>query len=181
MRERILRSLAASAMLFVLQMAAFGQITGSIAGNVIDANGAAVPNATVVITGESGQEFTVVTNESGGYRVPALGSGLYTAVVTASGFKRSLVEKVKVDVGTPTTVNVSLQTGDVSESVTVTGSGGEVLQTQTATVGTTITGRQITETQLRRVMHWTLSAFCRAPPRWAGLGPLRLTDCRKAA
>lgn len=146
MRERILRLLAASVIVFVLQLTVIGQITGSIAGTVVDANGAAVPNATVVITSEIGQEFTAVTNESGLYKVPALSSGLYTVVVSASGFKKSLVEKVKVDVATPATVNVSLQTGDVSESVTVTGNGGEVLQTQTTTVGTTITGRQIIET-----------------------------------
>lgn len=146
MRERTLRLLAAGVLVVVFQLTALAQITGSIAGTVVDPNGAAVPNATVVITSEGGQEFTVVTNENGGYRVPALGSGLYTVVVSSSGFKRSLVEKVKVDIGTPTTVNVGLQAGDVSESVTVTGAGGEVLQTQTATVGTTITGRQITET-----------------------------------
>ncbi len=148
MRERILRLLAASVILVVFQLTALAQITGSIAGNVVDANGAAVPNATVVVTGENGQGATVVTNDSGGFRVPALGSGIYQVVVTSTGFKRVLVEQVKVDVGTPTTVNVSLQTGDVSESVTVTGSGGEVLQTQTATVGTTITGRQILETPI---------------------------------
>ncbi len=146
MRELIPRLLAASVMVVVFQLAALAQITGSIAGTVVDANGAAVPNASVGVTGESGQEFTVVTNDSGGFRVPALGSGNYTVIVSASGFKRSLVERVKVDVGTPTTVNVSVQTGDISESVTVTGAGGEVLQTQTATIGTTITGRQILET-----------------------------------
>ncbi len=148
MRESTLRLLAAGVLVVVFQLTALAQITGSIAGTVIDANGANVPNATVVITGEGGQEFTVVTNESGGYRVPAVASGVYNVVVTSAGFKRSLVEKVKVDVGTPTTVNVTLQTGDVSESVTVTGAGGEVLQTQTATIGTTITGRQITETPI---------------------------------
>ena len=113
MRERILRLLAASVILVVFQLTALAQITGSIAGNVVDANGAAVPNATVVVTGENGQGATVVTNDSGGFRVPALGSGIYQIVVTSTGFKRVLVEKVKVDVGTPTTVNVSLQTGDV--------------------------------------------------------------------
>lgn len=148
MRERTSRLLAASALLVVLHWTTLAQITGSIAGTVVDSNGAAVPNATVVVTSDSGQEFTVVTNDNGSYRLPALGSGVYTLIVTSSGFKRSLVEKVKVDVGTPTTVNVSLQAGDVSESVTVTGSGGEVLQTQTATVGTTITGRQISETPI---------------------------------
>ncbi len=146
MRDRTLRLLAAGVLIFVFQLVTLAQISGSIAGTVADANGAVVPSATVVVSGESGQQFTVSTNSSGGYRVPALNSGIYTVAVTAPNFKRTLIERIKVDVGTPTTVNVALQTGDVSESVTVTGSGGEVLQTQTATVGTSITGRQISET-----------------------------------
>ncbi|MEO8650565.1 MAG: carboxypeptidase regulatory-like domain-containing protein, partial [Acidobacteriota bacterium] len=125
----------------------FAQTTGSVAGTVTDANGAAVPNATVIVRSESGQEFTVVTGESGSFRIPAVGSGLYTVTTTSPNFKRSVVEGVKVDVGLPSTVNISLQPGDINETVTVTG-GGEVLQTQTATVGTTITGRQILETPI---------------------------------
>lgn len=136
---------AALFILAVCQAVAFSQTTGSIGGTVVDVNGAVVPNATVVIKGEGGQEFTVVTNDSGGFRVPAVGSGLYSVTTTATNFKTSIVENVKVDVGTPTTVNVLMQTGEVSETVVVTG-GGEVLQTQTASVGATITGRQILET-----------------------------------
>lgn len=134
--------------LFVLafcQAVSFAQTTGSITGAVVDANGAVVPNATVVIKGAGGQEFTVVTNDNGIYRVPSVASGVYSVTTTAPNFKRSVVEDVKVDVGLPSTVNITLQTGEVSETVVVTG-GGEVLQTQTATVGSTITGRQIVET-----------------------------------
>lgn len=148
MRDRTLRLLAAGVLIFVFQLVTLAQISGSIAGTVVDANGAVVPSATVVVSGAGGQQFTVSTNSSGGYRIPALNSGLYTVTVSAPNFKRTLVENVKVDVGVPTTVHVTLQTGDVSESVTVTGAGGEVLQTQTATIGTTIQGRQIVDTPI---------------------------------
>ncbi|MEQ1762688.1 MAG: carboxypeptidase regulatory-like domain-containing protein [Pyrinomonadaceae bacterium] len=131
--------------LFACQAFVFAQTTGSITGAVVDANGAAVPNATVIVKGTGGQEFTVVTNDNGIYRVPSVASGVYSVATTAPNFKSSGVEDVKVDVGLPSTVNVTLQTGEVSETVVVTG-GGEVLQTQTATVGSTITGRQIIET-----------------------------------
>ncbi|HQU92442.1 MAG TPA: carboxypeptidase-like regulatory domain-containing protein, partial [Pyrinomonadaceae bacterium] len=144
--KRLAMSLAGA--LFVLlacQAFVFAQTTGSVNGAVVDANGAVVPNATVVIKGTGGQAFTVVTNNSGIYRVPAVASGMYSVTATAPNFKRSVVEDVKVDVGLPSTVNITLQTGEVSETVVVTG-GGEVLQTQTATVGSTITGRQIVET-----------------------------------
>jgi hypothetical protein len=138
---------AALVMCVLFQTLAYSQTAGSIAGTVVDTNGAVVPAATVVIRSQSGQEFTVVTNDSGSYRVPSLGSGIYTVTTTAPNFKRSVVENVKIDVGLPTTVNVTLATGEISETVVVT-SGGEVLQTQTATVGSTITGRQITETPI---------------------------------
>lgn len=121
--------------------------TGAIAGTVIDVNGAVVPNATVTIRGESGQEFTATTAENGTFRVPAVSSGFYTVTITAANFKTSVVGNVKVDVGLPTTVDATLEAGSVSEVVTIE-SGGEVLQTQTATIGTTITGRQITETPI---------------------------------
>jgi hypothetical protein len=58
--------------------------------------------------------------------------------------KKAVVTDVKVDVATPATVNITLEVGSAEEVVTVVG-GGEVLQTQTATVGTTLTGRQITD------------------------------------
>lgn len=126
---------------------ASAQTTGSIAGTVADTNGALVPNATVTIKGQSGQEFTATTNENGTYRVPAVGSGLYTVTITTSGFKKAVFSNVKVDVGLPTTVDAKLEVGNVEQVVEVT-TGGEVLQTQTATVGTNIQGRQITETPI---------------------------------
>ncbi|MBA4122490.1 MAG: carboxypeptidase regulatory-like domain-containing protein [Acidobacteria bacterium] len=135
------------AMLFIGQFAVEAQTTGSIAGTVIDQNGAVVPNATVTVTGEGGQEFTVTTSENGTYRIPAVANGIYTVSVTSTGFKKSIVSNVKVDVGSPTTVDSTLEVGDVAQTVEIT-SGGEVLQTQTATIGTTITGRQITETPI---------------------------------
>ena len=128
------------------QMAIQAQTTGSISGTVVDQTGAVVPNATVTVKGESGQKFTAVTSENGTYRIPAVASGLYTVTVTTTtGFKTAVVSNVKVDVGTPTTVDATLEVGGKAEVVEVS-SGGEVLQTETATVAATITGRQISET-----------------------------------
>lgn len=139
--------MAASAGVFVFSLAVMAQTAGSIGGTVSDTNGALVANATVVVSSVGGLQFTVVTNDNGIYRVPSVAAGQYTVAVSAPNFKRTLVENVKVDVGLPTTVNATLEAGEVTETVTVT-SGGEVLQTQTATIGTTITGRQITDTPI---------------------------------
>ncbi len=133
--------------LLLSQAVIYAQTTGSITGTVVDQTGAVVPGASVVVKGEAGQEFTATTNSSGYYNVPSVASGFYTVTVTASNFKTSLVQNVKVDVGTPATVNPVLEAGRIDETVVIT-SGGEVLQTETATVGTNITGRQITETPI---------------------------------
>lgn len=143
--RRILSCLTVLLLIFSYQSAVQAQTTGSIAGTIIDTNGAVVPNATVTVKGESGQEFTATTSSNGTFNIPAVQNGFYTVTVTATGFKTSVVSNVKVNVGTPVTVDTALEVGAVGETVEIT-SGGEVLQTQTATVGTNIQGRQITET-----------------------------------
>jgi hypothetical protein len=147
MNNRLATWVAALAVILVANLALFGQTTGSIAGTVTDSNGAVVSGAKVTVTAASGSEFNVATNENGVFRVPALSVGLYSVTITGANFKKTIIENVKVDIGLPTTANAVLEIGNVSETVTVTG-GGEVLQTQTATVGTTITGRQIKETPI---------------------------------
>jgi hypothetical protein len=147
MKVKILGLVAVLAFLTAVPILVNAQTTGSIGGTVLDANGAAVPNATIQIASESGKKFTAVTTSEGTYKVPAVETGLYTITATANGFKKSVVTQVKVDVGTPATANIVLQTGDVSETVTVAG-GGEVLQAETASVSSTITGRQIIETPI---------------------------------
>lgn len=133
--------------LLLAQSAIYAQSTGAIAGTVTDPNGSVVPGAAIKVKGEAGQEFNAVTNDGGGYRIPSVATGNYTVTVTATGFKTSTFTNVKVDVGTPITVDVRLEIGSVGEIVEIS-SGGEVLQTQTAAVGTTITGRQILDTPI---------------------------------
>jgi hypothetical protein len=135
--------------LFMCQIAIHAQ-TGSISGQVTDTTGAVVPGATVTIKGEAGQEYTTTTNSDGAYTVPGVGAGTstYTVSVSAPNFKTYIIKNVKVDVATPATVNAYLEAGKIDETVVV-ASGGEILQTETATVGTTITGRQILETPIQ--------------------------------
>src|ERR1051326_9214420 len=119
---------------------------GSIVGTVTDPHGAVVASATITTKNNAtGLERTTTAAENGSFSVPQIPIGVYTVTVQAtSGFKKAEITNVKVEIGTPATVNVVLELGNPQETVTVVG-GGEVLQTQSATVGTTITGRQITE------------------------------------
>ena len=57
--------------ILVFSQLANAQTTGSISGTVIDLNGAVVPNATITVKGQSGQEFTATTSGNGTYNIPA--------------------------------------------------------------------------------------------------------------
>lgn len=127
-----------------------GQVTSTstISGTVLDTSASVVPGAAVSVQNEAtGVVFRVVTNTNGTFSVPALPSGNYTVTVDAKGFKQSQVHNLKLDVGVPTDVQVKLEVGSQTETVTVQGEGA-ILQTQSAAVTTTLQGRQIVEVPL---------------------------------
>src|SRR5687767_11282648 len=73
---------------FIAAPAAAQSITGTILGNVTDADGLALPGATVTATNtETGATRTVVTDSEGSYLISALQIGLYRVDVTMSGFR----------------------------------------------------------------------------------------------
>lgn len=116
-----------------------------ISGTVMDATGAVVPNADVVIkNNDTGAEFKLKSKEDGAFILASLPLGVYTVMTTAPGFKTTTVTGVKVVVGDTVNVEVRLETGAATESITVTG-GAEILQKESTTIGATITGRQISE------------------------------------
>jgi hypothetical protein len=147
----MLRFLALAIFLAVSGSASFGQsgATAPLSGLVLDQSGAVVSGAVVVVKNNAtGAEFTVTTATNGTYTVPALGAALYSVTVEAAGFKKVVLQDVKIDVGVPATANVTLEIGERSESVVVQGAG-EVLQTQTANITTTVQTKQIAELPLQ--------------------------------
>ena len=110
-----------------------------------DSSGAAVPNATVTITniGTNVSE-TTKTNESGNYNQTRLIPGTYRVKVEASSFKSAIIETVVVNVDTSSTVNVTLQAGQVTEQITIT-ADAPLLKTDRADVATTFESRQISD------------------------------------
>ena len=116
--------------------AAFAQDTltsGSISGEVVDSNGGVVPGVTVKLTTPTG-ERTTATSDSGHYEFSNLVPGSnYKVRVEKEGFKVAEVTNVIVLVGKSTNANVTLQAGNISEVVTVTGGGEGIDQGSTAT------------------------------------------------
>jgi hypothetical protein len=129
-----------------LAATAGAQVTTSLlTGTVLDPQGAAVPRAGVsVVNPETGTRYETATNERGEYAVPSIPPATYRVAVTAPGFRTAVVTDVKIETGVPATVNVSLEVGTLAETVEV-AAGAEVLQTTTATVSSTLVGRQINE------------------------------------
>jgi hypothetical protein len=112
-----------------------GQILyGSIVGDVIDAAGAVVPAAGVTIVHqETNQSRSTTTNPAGQYTFPTIATGTYTVTVTAPGFRTATQREVAVTVNSQTRVNIQLEVGAVTESVTVSATG-VTLQTDRAEV-----------------------------------------------
>src|SRR5215471_11338624 len=120
--DRLMRIILIAVMLFVAVVTVVAQTNkGGISGNVVDANGAAVPGATVTVTNlGTGQKVTVTTSETGSYTVQSLDPVIYNVVVEAKGFKKAILDKVKVDTASTAPGNVQLETGSVAEQVVVT-------------------------------------------------------------
>lgn len=145
-----LRVLFAFAALLSFSVVAMSQaITGSILGTVKDANGAIVKGATVTITNSDTKLAvrTVTTNDDGEFSAPLLPAGNYDVAVEASGFKKHVDERVKLNANERRTVDAALQPGNVSETVTVT-SGALQVDTQSATASNVISGEQAVQLSL---------------------------------
>src|SRR5687767_2028614 len=121
-----------------------GGATSSITGVVADSGGGVLPGATVVITSNAtGTKYEAVANASGAYSVPALSAGLYTVTVTLQGFRTSVINDVRVQLGIPTTLNATLDVGELAETITVSGASAELINTLTPAVTATLNVDQI--------------------------------------
>lgn len=128
---------------------AYAQLdTASIVGTIRDSSGAVLPGVTVSATLEDASvTSTVVTNTAGQYVFPSLRIGRYSIAAELQGFKRAVQAGVQLRVQDRQEVNFAMAIGNVSEEVLVRGRG-EVLQTQSADIGTVIEARQINDLPL---------------------------------
>lgn len=131
----------------LFQRIADSNSTGSIAGVVTDANGAVIPNATVIATNTViGVSRTVSTNADGQFLITNLAAGTYVLKVEATGFKNVILQSIPVKANATAQADVVLDTGDVSATVEVT-SGAESIDTTNASLS--VNGaRQITSLPL---------------------------------
>ncbi len=121
--------------------------TASIQGTIVDATGAAIPNAKVTLTNtETGTSRTTASDGAGLYSLPNVAVGPYSLSVEAAGFQ-GFTQKGILEVGNNTQVNPSLAVGSSSEHVEVQAQG-TTLETETSSFKQVIDQKRITEMPL---------------------------------
>ncbi|MGH9658927.1 MAG: carboxypeptidase-like regulatory domain-containing protein, partial [Bryobacteraceae bacterium] len=116
-----------------------------ILGRVADNSAAVVPNVDVRATNAAtGVSATAKTNASGNYILPYLLPGAYTLSAELTGFKRFVREGVRVRVSEMTEVNLTLEVGQVTETVEITAES-PLLDTSTSGLGQVIDTRRVME------------------------------------
>ncbi len=121
---------------------------GGISGAVTDAKGAPIAGASVTVVNKgTNQTVTAVTTESGIFTFSSLDPVVYSVRVEAPNFKKTVVENIKVDTSTTSTINVLLEAGGVNEQVTVE-ADLQTVNTESGTTSQTITERQLRDLPL---------------------------------
>ncbi|MBV8857988.1 MAG: carboxypeptidase regulatory-like domain-containing protein [Acidobacteria bacterium] len=121
---------------------------GSISGTVLDPQGAAVPNAEVVIEEETTrQKRTVRTAADGTYSAESLPVGRYSVSTSPQGFKRTVATGIEVHVSERVVADIKLEVGAVTETVTVTGAA-QLVETESGRVSSLVSEKQVTELPL---------------------------------
>ncbi len=144
-----LRYLLVSASVLLLSTVALAQRDlGTVTGTIVDAQGAAVPNAKITITEEgTGVAYNTVTTAAGAYTEPAMHPGTYNIRVEAPGFQVAEQKGIVVNPGAPVSVNLTLQVGNASQTIEVTAQA-PLLQTESPAIGENLNASQITQVPL---------------------------------
>lgn len=129
---------------------ASAQVTaGGIRGVVADPTGAVIPGAEVTATNiATGQSASTQTTEAGVYVLGNIPVGDYDVSVESPGFKRYSQTGVNVATATTSTINVTLDLGEVTETVTVEGSALPLMQTDNSEISTVMERKMVVDLPL---------------------------------
>jgi outer membrane receptor protein involved in Fe transport len=127
--------------------------TGSIGGQVLDSQGLALPGATVSVAAAQGTQ-TFTTDSQGRFFAPFLTPGKYTVRVELQGFK-PVERTIEVRLGQRAEANLTLNVGNLTETVEVTG-GHAVVDTTSTTVGANIDTQMLARLPVNRTLADTL-------------------------
>lgn len=133
-----------------LSVAVHAQVvtTGNISGTVRDAQGAGIPDAEITLVEQGkGYSRTVRSDDQGFYVASILPAGVYMIATSPPGFKKTVAEAVTLHVSESRTVNLQVEVGAVSETVTVS-SEANLVETRSGEVSSLVSQKQVTELPL---------------------------------
>ena len=136
--------LALTSLLLVPFVALAQTDQGRIVGTLVDANGALVSGANIVVTNDrTGEERTAVSSIEGTFGVPALKASDYTVTATGQNFAPSRVTGIQLSVGQELKLNITLKTSEVTASIDVVAGAEAATDTSSARMGATVTQREV--------------------------------------
>jgi hypothetical protein len=154
--KSFLRFFVASVLITLAAPALAQEFRATVTGRVTDTTGGAMPGVTMTVTNTVTNEVaTTTTNAEGLYSLPFLRPGVYKITAQLSGFRRH-EQTLQLEVGQSQTVNIALQIGNMTETVTVT---AEAIEATKADRGMVIDKERITELPLNARNPFMLSTL----------------------
>src|SRR5436190_6384636 len=153
-RRMVVILLAVGALALTASFVSAQILYGSITGLAKDAQGAAVPGATVTIVNrETNLTRDTVTGPDGSFTVNNVLPGPYDVKLSLTGFREAIRTNVPVTIGQISRVEMTLEVGALTETVTV-ASEAQLLQTDKADVHTELKSDAITSMPLNRFRNY---------------------------
>ena len=138
-----IRGILVGAILLLAAANAWAQVTAQINGTVADSSGAVLPGVTVVaIQTDTGFRREAVTDERGAFALLNLPIGPYRLEATLAGFRSFAQTGIVLQVNSNPVINVTLQLGELSETLTVEGQA-PLVETRNPAIGQVITNEQV--------------------------------------
>jgi hypothetical protein len=140
----VVRVITCAFFLLLFLGSANAQFKAGIQGTVTDAGGGLVPEAKITLLNtETGKSQETTSSDEGFYRLSGLAPAKYKLTVEKAGYKQAVFDNVAVNAEAVQGIDVTLETGDVSATVTVTEQTSETLQTENANVDKAITTQEV--------------------------------------
>ncbi len=147
MKNRMFSFLATCGMAVVwlcLTSSAIAQFRTSIQGVVTDPTGAVIPGATLTLKNLSTNETITRTSDAAGvYNFNALPADHFELTVERDGFKKKVLDQLQLIPEQPNGINIQLELGEISSTVTVNAATQPALDTETANTAATISDNEI--------------------------------------
>jgi len=120
--------------------------TGTLVGTVTDQQGGAIAGAKVTVTDmASGTKVSTVSGSAGEFSVGNLAPSSYKVTIEVKSFKTSVFSNISITIGKTYSLPAKLEVGEQSITVQVEGGGEQLMETQSATITNTVSGRSITQ------------------------------------